>query len=193
MFSRELRTSAVVLHESVLTTVQEERTAALWLMHPVLPSSGSWQCSGTPRAGGDLLSATPATTSGSNHWGQPCTGPPGAWEIHLGSHGWSFAGLKLEGSKQCFPWVGRGQCVSSHAQRAPLWQEKLRVSTGSSGSSGTLQQRPARLGFAPEPKKTPYALRDRDPQERLPPTSSAVIFPFSLCLTFLRPSFVTDY
>ena len=143
MFSGELCSSAVVLHESMLITsvlhharvgdnnaVADAPSAAwLWLLAVL----------GHPQSCRDLPSATLAATSGCNGWGQPCVGPPGTWEIHLGSHGWSFAGLKLEESKQCFPWVGRGQCLSSHAQQAPLWQERLHASTGSRVSRGTVQ------------------------------------------------------
>lgn len=36
-----------------------------------------------------------------------------------------FSWLVLEESTRCFPWVGRGQCLSSHAQQTSLWQERL--------------------------------------------------------------------
>jgi len=149
-----MRTTAALHHASVddnSTVVDASSAAQLWLLAVL----------GHSRSSKDLVLATLDATSRCNGWGQPCMGPLGAQELHLGSHSWSFAGLKPEESKQCFPWVGRGQCLSSHAQRAPLRQERLRESMGSSVSRGTVQQHPPHLGSAREPKEPVRPPRQR--------------------------------
>lgn len=87
-------------------------------------------------------------------------GPPGAWELHLG---WPFAGLKVEESKQCFPWVGRGQCLSSHAQQAPpAGEASFVLARGAASAEARCNSILLALVLLVN-QKNPYALRDRDP------------------------------
>lgn len=87
-------------------------------------------------------------------------GPPGAWELHLG---WPLAGLKVEESKQCFPWVGRGQCLSSHAQQAPpAGEASFVLARGAASAEARCNSILLALVLLVN-QKNPYALRDRDP------------------------------
>lgn len=110
-----------------------------------LPSSSCWQCPGTPRAAGicshspscgiraQLLDQPGSGPAGVSEPSLAVRAGPAGSEPHLGPAGVSeptldqqeflsppwLSGLAeagmLEGRKQCFSWVGRGQCASSHA------------------------------------------------------------------------------
>lgn len=169
VFSGEICTLEVVFHENLLTTDAVCKGRGHQCRGDA-PNTAQLQLLTEPRhpqSSRNLLLLIPTAASGLSCWDQPGTGSGGVSEIHPGCQGWLWLGSQREGSS-VFLGLAEGS-VSPHMLHGHL--------CGRGGTAGMAEARcdHVLLSWALI-HKSPYALQHRHPQERLPPTSSAVIF-----------------